>query len=89
MVIHGSISISIPNERNLSFFWGGSASRRVGPGRTHMGYYVRWHMLEQWAKAPAAFDEQAGTTPLPPPSPTPTPSTHLAHPLTILPRLLS
>ena len=53
------------SERNLSFFWGGAASRRVGPGRTHMGYYVRWHMLEQWAKEPAAFDEQVVPAPHP------------------------
>ena len=47
------------SERNLSFFWGGSATRKVGPGRKHTGYYMRWHMLGQWAKDPAAFDGQA------------------------------
>lgn len=42
--------------RTLDFFFGGQTTTRVGPGRRHMGYYVRWQLMQQWAQRPTDFE---------------------------------
>lgn len=37
------------------FFFGGQTTSRLGPGRRHVGYYMRWSLMQQWANRPKAF----------------------------------
>ena len=39
---------AIRTRRNVTFFFGGRTSTRIGPGRAQMGYYVRWSLMRQW-----------------------------------------
>jgi len=42
---------SIRARRNVTFFFGGRTSTKIGPGRAQKGYYVRWSLLRQWRDA--------------------------------------
>jgi hypothetical protein len=35
--------------RNISIFFGGRTSTRIGPGHAQMGYYARWALMRSWA----------------------------------------
>ena len=41
--------------RRLDFFFGGQTTTFIGPGRRHLGYYVRWSLMRSWAREPSAF----------------------------------
>ena len=41
--------------RRLDFFFGGQTTARFGPGRRHLGYYVRWALMRSWANKPSAM----------------------------------
>ena len=41
---------SPPPERNVTVFFGGRTSTRIGPGHAQMGYYTRWALMRQWSQ---------------------------------------
>jgi hypothetical protein len=46
---------SVAVGRDVDFFFGGQTTMRIGPGRRHLGYYVRWALMDQWSAAPHNF----------------------------------
>ena len=40
---------ALRTKRNVTHFFGGRTSTRIGPGRAQLGYYVRWSLMRQWA----------------------------------------
>lgn len=36
--------------RNVSIFFGGRTSTRIGPGHAQLGYYARWELMRSWMR---------------------------------------
>ena len=54
-VVAGDNSGAVAVGRDVDFFFGGQTTTRIGPGRRHLGYYVRWALMDQWSVAPHNF----------------------------------